>query len=217
METRIKKWENYRKKIVNQDHFFNLDDKQEKKIQSYYNRINRISQNILTNGEEMDDTIIPLIVNDHNKKKMFNDLKKVVQTVGEEKREIITQEIKDVLYSYKNNSIIDPQTNKISKSWLQNESRYNDLENYEKLINLTEQKLIEFQTTSSQKIDNLEKAINENVKATHEDLETYKVDKISEKIKKKTNRKFYFFLISAIVIVIIAIITLVIIRLVYYA
>ena len=217
METRIKKWENYRKKIINQDHFFNLDDKQEKKIQSYYNRINRISQNILTNGEEMDDTIIPLIVNDHNKKKMFNDLKKVVQTVGEEKREIITQEIKDVLYSYKNNSIIDPQTNKISKSWLQNESRYNDLENYEKLINLTEQKLIEFQTTSSQKIDNLEKAINENVKATHEDLETYKVDKISEKIKKKTNRKFYFFLISAIVIVIIAIITLVIIRLVYYA
>ncbi len=217
METRIKKWENYRKKIVNQDHFFNLDDKQEKKIQSYHNRINRISQNILTNGEEMDDTIIPLIVNDHNKKKMFNDLKKVVQTVGEEKREIITQEIKDVLYSYKNNSIIDPQTNKISKSWLQNESRYNDLENYEKLINLTEQKLIEFQTTSSQKIDNLEKAINENVKATHEDLETYKVDKISEKIKKKTNRKFYFFLISVIVIVIIAIITLVIIRLVYYA
>lgn len=217
METRIKKWENYRKKIINQDHFFNLDDKQEKKIQSYYNRINRISQNILTNGEEMDDTIIPLIVNDHNKKKMFNDLKKVVQTVGEEKREIITQEIKDVLYSYKNNSIIDPQTNKISKSWLQNESRYNDLENYEKSINLTEQKLIEFQTTSSQKIDNLEKAINENVKATHEDLETYKVDKISEKIKKKTNRKFYFFLISAIVIVIIAIITLVIIRLVYYA
>ena len=217
METRIKKWENYRKKIINQDHFFNLDDKQEKKIQSYYNRINRISQNILTNGEEMDDTIIPLIVNDHNKKKMFNDLKKVVQTVGEEKREIITQEIKDVLYSYKNNSIIDPQTNKISKSWLQNESRYNDLENYEKSINLTEQKLIEFQTTSSQKIDNLEKAINENVKATHEDLETYKVDKISEKIKKKTNRKFYFFLISAIVIVIIAIITLVIIRLVHYA
>ena len=217
METRIKKWENYRKKIVNQDHFFNLDDKQEKKIQSYHNRINRISQNILTNGEEMDDTIIPLIVNDHNKKKMFNDLKKVVQTVGEEKREIITQEIKDVLYSYKNNSIIDPQTNKISKSWLQNESGYNDLEIYETLINLTEQKLIEFQTTSSQKIDNLEKAINENVKATHEDLETYKVDKISEKIKKKTNRKFYFFLISAIVIVIIAIITLVIIRLVYYA
>ena len=100
---------------------------------------------------------------------------------------------------------------------MQNESRYNDLENYEKSINLTEQKLIEFQTTSSQKIDNLEKAINENVKATHEDLETYKVDKISEKIKKKTNRKFYFFLISAIVIVIIAIITLVIIRLVYYA
>jgi len=115
--TRIEKYAEYRKKILNEGNFLSHIDNESSIIKSYRDKIMSLNPNILIN--EFEDTkgfspVVPLTSINQMDPTMFQKLKNFSDLVDVEKEKQIKDDISNFIFSYEHNSIIDNNSKSIS-------------------------------------------------------------------------------------------------------
>ena len=199
--TRIEKYAEYRKQILNEDYFLSNIDNQSQVVKLYHDKIMDLSPNILINeSEQIHDFPSPNQLTSvcQVDPTMFQSLKNFSNLINNDKKQKIVTDITDFIYSYEHNSIISDDQRSISQNWLKQDKNYLKLENIGCSLKETQKNLIEFQTSSIQKLKKLMETVNAS-DSSNKNIEKYKVT--SEKVNSSISyKKLYIGLIYALVI-----------------
>ena len=215
--TRIEKYAEYRKKILNEGNFLSHIDNESSIIKSYRDKIMSLNPNILIN--EFEDTkgfspVVPLTSINQMDPTMFQKLKNFSDLVDVEKEKQIKDDISNFIFSYEHNSIIDNNSKSISHDWLIQDKNYLDLEKIDKNLKKAQDELIEFEKVSVQKLSKLMETVK-NSDNSKLDIEKFKVSQyvVNTSLSYK---KFYIALIWILLFLIISIVIIVVVGVLFY-
>ena len=199
--TRIEKYAVYRKQILNEDYFLSNIDNQSQIVKLYRDKIMGLNPNILINeSEQIHDFPTPIQLTSicQVDPTMFQSLKKFPNLINNDRKQKNITEITDFIYLHEHNSIISDDHRSISQNWLKQDKNYLELESIDRSLKEAQKNLIEFQTSSIQKLKKLMEVVNTS-ENSNENIEKYKVtsDKVNSSVSYK---KFYISLICALVI-----------------
>ena len=215
--TRIEKYADYRKQILNEDAFLSVIDTESSIINSYRKKIMDLNPNILIN--EADDIqwftpTVPLVSVNQMDPTVFQNLKNFSNLIDTQQEEKIIKDISDLIFSYEHNSIISNDNKSIAHEWLIQDKNYLKLEEIDEELKTAQKELLNFQQVSIQKLSKLMDTIK-NSESSKLDIEKYKV---STNIVKTSisYKKLYIGIIFALVILMLAIIVLIIVGVLVY-
>ncbi len=215
--TRIEKYAEYRKKILNEGNFLSHIDNESSIIKSYRDKIMSLNPNILIN--EFEDIkgfspVVPLTSINQMDPTMFQKLKNFSDLVDVEKEKQIKDDISNFIFSYEHNSIIDNNSRSISHDWLIQDKNYLDLEKIDKNLKKAQDELIEFEKVSVQKLSKLMETVK-NSDNSKLDIEKFKVSQyvVNTSLSYK---KFYIALIWILLFLIISIVIIVVVGVLFY-
>ena len=117
--TRIEKYAEYRKQILNEDYFLSNIDNQSQIVKLYHDKIMDLNPNILINeSEQIRDfpTVNQLTFVYQVDPTMFQSLKNYPNLINNDKKQKIVTDITDLIYSYEHNSIISDNHRSISQN-----------------------------------------------------------------------------------------------------
>lgn len=215
--TRIEKYADYRKQILNEDAFLSVIDTESSIINSYRKKIMDLNPNILIN--EADDIqwftpTVPLVSVNQMDPTVFQNLKNFSNLIDTQQEEKIIKDISDLIFSYEHNSIISNDNKSIAHEWLIQDKNYLKLEEIDEELKTAQKELLSFQQLSIRKLSKLMDAIK-NSESSKLDIEKYKV---STNIVKTSisYKKLYIGIIFALVILMLAIIVLIVVGVLVY-
>lgn len=215
--TRIEKYADYRKQILNEDAFLSVIDTESSIINSYRKKIMDLNPNILIN--EADDIqwftpTVPLVSVNQMDPTVFQNLKNFSNLIDTQQEEKIIKDISDLIFSYEHNSIISNDNKSIAHEWLIQDKNYLKLEEIDEELKTAQKELLNFQQVSIQKLSKLMDTIK-NSESSKLDIEKYKV---STNIVKTSisYKKLYIGIIFALVILMLAIIVLIVVGVLVY-
>ena len=214
--TRIKKYADYRKQILNEDAFLSVIDTESSIINSYRKKIMDLNPNILIN--EADDIqwftpTVPLVSVNQMDPTVFQNLKNFSNLIDTQQEEKIIKDISDLIFSYEHNSIISDDNKSIAHEWLIQDKNYLKLEEIDKELKTAQKELLDFQQVSIQKLSKLMDTIK-NSESSKLDIEKYKVS--TNVVKTSISyKKFYIGIIFTLVILMAVIIILIIVGVLY--
>ena len=214
--TRIKKYADYRKQILNEDAFLSVIDTESSIINSYRKKIMDLNPNILIN--EADDIqwftpAVPLVSVNKMDPTVFQNLKNFSNLIDTQQEEKIIKDISDLIFSYEHNSIISDDNKSIAHEWLIQDKNYLKLEEIDKELKTAQKELLDFQQVSIQKLSKLMDTIK-NSESSKLDIEKYKVS--TNVVKTSISyKKFYIGIIFTLVILMAVIIILIIVGVLY--
>ena len=199
--TRIEKYAEYRKQILNEDYFLSNIDNQSQIVKLYRDKIIALNPNILINeSEQIHDFPTPNQLTSicQVDPTMFQSLKKFPNLINNDRKQKNIADITDFIYLHEHNSIISDDYRSISQNWLKQDKNYLKLESIDRSLKEAQKNLIEFQTSSIQKLKKLMEVVNTS-ENSNEHIEKYKItsDKVNSSVSYK---KFYISLICALVI-----------------
>lgn len=215
--TRIEKYAEYRKKILNEGNFLSHIDNESSIIKSYRDKIMSLNPNILINESEDIkgfSPVVPLTSINQMDPTMFQKLKNFSDLVDVEKEKQIKDDISNFIFSYEHNSIIDNNSKSISHDWLIQDKNYLDLEKIDKNLKKAQDELIEFEKVSVQKLSKLMETVK-NSDNSKLDIEKFKVSQyvVNTSLSYK---KFYIALIWILLFLIISIVIIVVVGVLFY-
>lgn len=215
--TRIEKYAEYRKKILNEGNFLSHIDNESSIIKSYRDKIMSLNPNILINESEDIkgfSPVVPLTSINQMDPTMFQKLKNFSDLVDVEKEKQIKDDISNFIFSYEHNSIIDNNSKSISHDWLIQDKNYLDLEKIDKNLKKAQDELIEFEKVSVQKLSKLMEIVK-NSDNSKLDIEKFKVSQyvVNTSLSYK---KFYIALIWILLFLIISIVIIVVVGVLFY-
>ena len=216
--TRMEKYAEYRKQILNEDYFLSNIDNQSQIVKSYREKIMDLNPNILINESEQvnDFSLINQLISVYQvDPTMFQSLKNYPSLINNERKQKIINDITDFIYSYEHNSIISNDHRSISHDWLKQDKNYLKLENIDRSLKEAQKTLVEFQTSSIQKLNKLMETIktSENSNA---DIEKYKV--VAETVNSSVSyKKLYTVLVWTLIGLLSVILIIVVIGGILYA
>jgi len=215
--TRIEKYAEYRKKILNEGNFLFHIDNESSIIKSYRDKIMSLNPNILINESEDIkgfSPVVPLTSINQMDPTMFQKLKNFSDLVDVEKEKQIKDDISNFIFSYEHNSIIDNNSKSISHDWLIQDKNYLDLEKIDKNLKKAQDELIEFEKVSVQKLSKLMETVK-NSDNSKLDIEKFKVSQyvVNTSLSYK---KFYIALIWILLFLIISIVIIVVVGVLFY-
>ena len=215
--TRIEKYAEYRKKILNEGNFLSHIDNESSIIKSYRDKIMSLNPNILINESEDIkgfSPVVPLTSINQMDPTMFQRLKNFSDLVDVEKEKQIKDDISNFIFSYEHNSIIDNNSKSISHDWLIQDKNYLDLEKIDKNLKKAQDELIEFEKVSVQKLSKLMETVK-NSDNSKLDIEKFKVSQyvVNTSLSYK---KFYIALIWILLFLIISIVIIVVVGVLFY-
>ena len=215
--TRIEKYAEYRKKILNEGNFLSHIDNESSIIKSYRDKIMSLNPNILINESEDIkgfSPVVPLTSINQMDPTMFQKLKNFSDLVDVEKEKQIKDDISNFIFSYEHNSIIDNNSKSISHDWLIQDKNYLDLEKIDKNLKKSQDELIEFEKVSVQKLSKLMEIVK-NSDNSKLDIEKFKVSQyvVNTSLSYK---KFYIALIWILLFLIISIVIIVVVGVLFY-
>ncbi len=215
--TRIEKYAEYRKKILNEGNFLSHIDNESSIIKSYRDKIMSLNPNILINESEDIkgfSPVVPLTSINQMDPTMFQKLKNFSDLVDVEKEKQIKDDISNFIFSYEHNSIIDNNSKSISHDWLIQDKNYLDLEKIDKNLKKSQDELIEFEKVSVQKLSKLMETVK-NSDSSKLDIEKFKVSQyvVNTSLSYK---KFYIALIWILLFLIISIVIIVVVGVLFY-
>lgn len=214
--TRIKKYADYRKQILNEDAFLSVIDTESSIINLYRKKIMDLNPNILIN--EADDIqwftpTVPLVSVNQMDPTVFQNLKNFSNLIDTQQEEKIIKDISDLIFSYEHNSIISDDNKSIAHEWLIQDKNYLKLEEIDKELKTAQKELLDFQQVSIQKLSKLMDTIK-NSESSKLDIEKYKVS--TNVVKTSISyKKFYIGIIFTLVILMAVIIILIIVGVLY--
>lgn len=214
--TRIKKYADYRKQILNEDAFLSVIDTESSIINSYRKKIMDLNPNILIN--EADDIqwftpTVPLVSVNQMDPTVFQNLKNFSNLIDTQQEEKIIKDISDLIFSYEHNSIISDDNKSIAHEWLIQDKNYLKLEEIDKELKTAQKELLDFQQVSIQKLSKLMDTIK-NSERSKLDIEKYKVS--TNVVKTSISyKKLYIGIIFILVILMAVIIILIIVGVLY--
>ena len=214
--TRIKKYADYRKQILNEDAFLSVIDTESSIINSYRKKIMDLNPNILIN--EADDIqwftpTVPLVSVNQMDPTVFQNLKNFSNLIDTQQEEKIIKDISDLIFSYEHNSIISDDNKSIAHEWLIQDKNYLKLEEIDKELKTAQKELLDFQQVSIQKLSKLMDTIK-NSESSKLDIEKYKVS--TNVVKTSISyKKLYIGIIFTLVILMAVIIILIIVGVLY--
>lgn len=213
--TRLEKYHTYRMEISQIEKLYKFVEDQADVAIKYKNKIDSINPNILASLEIKNIDLKPLIsVNEVDKNK-FHNVKSFISNLTNENKEKMHQQLKDFLYSYENDSIIDPKTNQLSSKWFKNDEKYNELKYIQGLIEQADHELIKFNKSSGEKIDNLNRNIEISKQDTNENLSKYEIKINEDQYNEKSFKKLYIGIVSSVGTVLLITIILVIVGVIF--
>lgn len=215
--TRMEKYAEYRKKILNEGNFLSHIDNESSIIKSYRDKIMSLNPNILINESEDIkgfSPVVPLTSINQMDPTMFQKLKNFSDLVDVEKEKQIKDDISNFIFSYEHNSIIDNNSKSISHDWLIQDKNYLDLEKIDKNLKKAQDELIEFEKVSVQKLSKLMETVK-NSDNSKLDIEKFKVSQyvVNTSLSYK---KFYIALIWILLFLIISIVIIVVVGVLFY-
>ena len=215
--TRIEKYADYRKQILNEDAFLSTIDTESSIINSYRKKIMDLNPNILLN--EADDVkwftpTVPLVSVNQMDPTVFQKIKNFSNLIDTKQEEKIIKDISDLIFSYEHDSIISNDKKTIAHDWLVQDKNYLKLEEIDKELKIAQKELLDFQQVSIQKLGKLMDTIksSENSKLV---IEKYKVSTDIAK-NSASYKKLYLATIFTLVILLVAIIILIVIGVLIY-
>lgn len=215
--TRIEKYADYRKQILNEDAFLSTIDTESSIINSYRKKIMDLNPNILLN--EADDVkwftpTVPLVSVNQMDPTVFQKIKNFSNLIDTKQEEKIIKDISDLIFSYEHDSIISNDKKTIAHDWLVQDKNYLKLEEIDKELKTAQKELLDFQQVSIQKLGKLMDTIksSENSKSV---IEKYKVSTDIAK-NSASYKKLYLATIFTLVILLVAIIILIVIGVLIY-
>ncbi len=215
--TRIEKYAEYRKKILNEGNFLSHIDNESSIIKSYRDKIMSLNPNILINeSEDMKgfSPVVPLTSINQMDPTMFQKLKNFSNLVDVEKEKQIKDDISNFIFSYEHNSIIDNNNKSISHDWLIQDKNYLDLERIDKNLKKAQDELIAFGEVSMQKLNKLIETIKNS---DNSELDVGKF-KVSEYVVNTSfsYKKIYITLIWILLFLIVSIVVIVVVGVLFY-
>ena len=215
--TRMDKYADYRKQILNEGNFLAHIDSESNIIKSYHDKIMDLNPNILIN--EANDMrgfspIVPLISINQMDQNIFQKLKDFSNLIDTKKQEQIINDISDFIFSYEHNSIISDDNKSISHNWLIQDKNYSKLVQIDKELKKTQNELIDFEKVSVQKLSKLMETIKNSEKSDL-DVDIFKVsnDVVDKSISYK---KFYLATIWTLLSLLALIVILIIVEVFLY-
>lgn len=215
--TRIEKYADYRKQILNEDAFLSVIDTESSIINSYRKKIMDLNPNILIN--EADDIqwftpTVPLVSINQMDSTVFQKIKNFSNLIDTKQEEKIIKDMSDLIFSYEHNSIISNDNKSISHDWLMQDKNYLKLEEIDKELKTSQKELLNFQHVSIQKLGKLMETIKSS-ENSQLDVEKYKVstDMVKTSISYK---KLYIGIIFTLAILMAVIIILIVVGVLVY-
>ena len=210
--TRIKKYADYRKQILNEDAFLSVIDTESSIINSYRKKIIDILINEADDIQWFTPTV-PLVSVNQMDPTVFQNLKNFSNLIDTQQEEKIIKDISDLIFSYEHNSIISDDNKSIAHEWLIQDKNYLKLEEIDKELKTAQKELLDFQQVSIQKLSKLMDTIK-NSESSKLDIEKYKVS--TNVVKTSISyKKFYIGIIFTLVILMAVIIILIIVGVLY--
>ena len=215
--TRIEKYADYRKQILNEDAFLSVIDTESSIINSYRKKIMDLNPNILIN--EADDIqwftpTVPLVSVNQMDPTVFQKIKNFSNLIDRQQEEKIIKDISDLIFSYEHNSIISDDNKSIAHEWLVQDKNYLKLEEIDKELKTAQKELLSFQQVSIQKLSKLMETIK-NSENSKLDIEKYEVS--TNVVKTSVSyKKLYIGIIFTLVILMVAIIVLIVVGVLVY-
>ena len=156
--TRIEKYADYRKQILNEDAFLSTIDTESSIINSYRKKIMDLNPHILLN--EADDVkwftpTVPLVSVNQMDPTVFQKIKNFSNLIDTKQEEKIIKDISDLIFSYEHDSIISNDKKTIAHDWLVQDKNYLKLEEIDKELKTAQKELLDFQQVSIQKLGKL--------------------------------------------------------------
>lgn len=215
--TRIEKYADYRKQILNEDAFLSVIDTESSIINSYRKKIMDLNPNILIN--EADDIqwftpTVPLVSVNQMDPSVFQKIKNFSNLIDTQQEEKIIKDISDLIFSYEHNSIISNDNKSIAHEWLVQDKNYLKLEEIDKELKTAQKELLNFQQVSIQKLSKLMETIK-NSENSKLDIGKYEVS--TNVVKTSISyKKLYIGIIFTLVILMVAIIVLIVVGVLVY-